>query len=125
MDVFVTDKLVSVVDGTIVGYLVSAGGQYKIAVTKGFGEMQGVNDIDIADFLDVPTVGVVPIYPSSYAVHDKNIGFMEDLRDTPSEVLGDTKVFYGWMFRDQHIVPLDSQAAYARMILEAKGGLVE
>ena len=125
MDIFVTDKLVNVTDGTILGYLVSAGGKYKVAVTKGFGEMRDVQDMAIAEFLDVPCTGVVPVNRSGYAIVDNSFGYVADLADTPMEVIGDNVAIYGYMFSRHHIVPFDSQTAFGRMVAEAKGSLIE
>lgn len=125
MEIIVTERLVNVTDGSILGFLVSAGGQYKVAVTQAFGKENGVEDMDIAEFLDVPTIEAVPAGPKQYAVVERNIGFMEDLQDTPSEIMGAMRVFWGYVFKDQHIVPLDSKVAFDRMIAEAKGLVVE
>ena len=121
----ITDKLVSVRDEEVIGFLVSAGGQYKVAITKAFGAEHDVPDIDIAQWFDLPELEVVPCGKSQYAMRDRSLGFMEELADTPVEDLGGTKVCYGFMFKDQHIVPMNSQAAFDRMIKEAKGDVIE
>lgn len=125
MDVFVTEKLVNITDGTILGYLVSAGGLYKVAITSDFGKAHGVQDMDIADYLDVPVIEVVPAGKSEYAVISANIAYLDYLADTPVDRLNGNRVCYGYVFQEQNIVPLDSQAAFDRMIAEAQGTLVE
>lgn len=121
----VTAKLVSVHNEEVIGFLVSAGWQYKVAITKAFGVEHGIADIDIAQWFEIPELAVVPVGRSKYAMCDRSMGFIAELADVPVEDMGDTKAYYGYIFRDQHIVPLDSQAAFDRMIKEAKGDVVE
>lgn len=121
----VTDKLVSVRDEEVIGFLVSAGGQYKVAITKAFGAEHDVMDIDIAQWFDLPELEVVPCGRNQYAMKERSLGFIEELADTPVENMGGNKVLYGYMFCDQHIVPLDSQAAFDRMLREANGDVIE
>lgn len=121
----ITEKLVSVRDEEVIGFLISAGGQYKVAVTKAFGVEHDIPYIDIAQWFSVPELSVVPIGKTKYAMCDRSLGFVDELKDTPVEDLGGTKVYYGYMFRDQHIVPMDSQAAFDRMIKEANGDVIE
>lgn len=125
MNIEITDKLVSVVGGAVIGFLVSAGGQYKVAVTKAFGAEKEIPDIDIAQWLELPEMQVVPCGHKHYGVADRSLGYMDELSSTPIEELGDSKVYYGYMFRDQHLVPFDSEAAFERMIKEASGDVVD
>lgn len=125
MDVFVTEKLVNITDGTILGYLVSAGGLYKVSVTSDFGKAHDVQDIDIADYLDVPVIEVVPVGKTEYAVVMSHVAYLDYLADTPVDRVNGNRVCYGYVFQEQNIVPLNSQAAFDRMIAEAQGALVE
>lgn len=125
MNVYVTDKLVSVRDNKPLGYLVSAGSQYKVAVTQSFGEAHNVEDMSIAEFLDVNEIPVVPVGRSEYAVLESNIGYFEELADVPVERNDGKRICYGYVFKEQNIVPLDSEAAFERMLKDASGQLIE
>lgn len=125
MRVDVTDKLVSQSSGEVIGFLVSAGGQYKVAVTEAFGVAHAVADMDIAAWLEVPCLEVIPAGKKGYAIIDRSLGFMEEFADSPVEYLGDRKVYYGHLFNEQSIVPMDSEVAFDRMVKEAEGRVFE
>lgn len=121
----ITDKLVSIKDESVIGFLISAGGQYKVAVTKDFGVAIGVSDMDIAEYLVAPIHYVVPIGANRYAMYDRRMGFLEEYADIPVEDIGNQKVYWGYLFQEQHIVPMNSQTAVDRMIKEAEGCATE
>lgn len=123
MSIEITDKLVDVRSGEIIGYLVSAGGQYKVAVTEDFGREIGVVDIYIADFYDVPVIEVVSIIGNRYAVVERSLGFIEEYADVRMTSFGNDHAYWGYLFKDQHIVPFNSSYAVERMLREVNGGL--
>lgn len=125
MAVEITDKLVSVIDEGVIGFLVSAGGRYKVAITKAFGIEKEIRDIDIAQWLELPTMQVVPCGRGHYGVVDRSLGYLDELGSTPYEDIGVSKVYYGYMFKEQHLVPFNSEAAFERMIKEANGDVIE
>lgn len=125
MEIQITDKLVSVIDNTVLGFLVSAGGTYKVAVTKSFAQENEIVDADLGEYYDVPELSVVPIRNNQYGLVSNSVGYIADFCDTPVGILSDMTAFYGYMFRDQHIVTLDSISAFERMIrdVESRGVL--
>lgn len=124
MKLEITDKLVSSLDGKVLGFLVSAGGAYKVAITHDFGVAIGVSDMDIAEYLDVAETEVVPVRGDKYACVSRSLSFFEDYALTPVYALsGDKTLYYGHLFEARHIVSLNSQSAIDRMVREAEGRL--
>lgn len=121
MKVEAVAKLVRFDDESVIGFLANAGGQYSVAITKQFGHEHDVMDIDIAEWFELPVRVVVPIGVSAFAMQDKSQGYLEEYSSSPVETLGDRKVYYGYLFDDRYIVPLNSEAAWNRMIKEAEG----
>ena len=125
MDITLIGKIVNVLDNTIIGYQVSAGSVYTVAVTKGKAKEIGVVDIDLAEYFDLNEIIAVPTGKTTYGVVDQSSFYMEDYRDIPRDVLGDKKLYYGYCFDDRYIVTLDSDIAIKRMIDSANGTYIE
>jgi hypothetical protein len=105
----------------VVGVTITLGGDYTCSVSVEKAKELGVEDIDIIQYMDYTNVDVIPIGTNKYALPEHKTSFFEDFADVPSDYFGDRRIYYGYLFEDRFIVPLDSESAINRMVLEKKG----
>jgi hypothetical protein len=124
MDLTIVGKLINPVTNDIFGYQISAGGAYTICVTEEKAKELNVQDIDIAQYLDVNEIEAVPIGTNKYGVVSNSSAFFEDFATEPRGLFGDKDLYYGYYFKDSSRVSINSDVALNRMIAEKQGGFV-
>ena len=117
----ITGKLVQ--NGSIIAYKISADGNYCAIVTKEKAIQLGIEDAEIAEYLDLDETEVVRINHDFYGVVSKASSFFEEFAYEPVSYFGSHKLYYGYLFEDQFIMPMNNDLAIERLLREEKGVL--
>ena len=118
-------KLVNPITEKTIGYKISVGTPYTAVVTKGYAQQIGVDDIDIAEYYDLEVTEAVEVGKDKFGVVANSTAFIEDLASAPVDYFGDNKTYYGYIFKDNQIVTLNSDSAIQRMLASKTGDYVD
>lgn len=109
-DLVVESKLVDIVTGEVVGYIL-ADETYKVAITKKKMLEEGMDLASYIDYVDASLVEVA-FYNNKYASIDNMKYKLENLSDVPFEKLADgTVALSGYAFDKFRLIELDNDTA--------------
>lgn len=109
-DLVVESKLVDIVTGEVVGYIL-ADETYKVAITK---KKMLEENMDLASYIDYVDASLVEVafYNNKYASIDNMKFKLENLSDVPFERLTDgTVALSGYVFDKFRLIELDNNTA--------------
>lgn len=109
-DLVVESKLVDVVTGEVIGYIL-ADETYKVAITK---KKMLEENMDLASYIDYVDASLVEVvsYNNKYASVDNMKYRLENLSDVPFERLEDgTVALSGYVFDKFRLIELDNDTA--------------
>ena len=111
LDILVVEsKLVDIVTGEVVGYILADGG-YKVAMTKKKMLEEGMDLASYIDYVDASLIEVA-FYNNKYASIDSMKYKLENLSDVPFERLADgTVALSGYVFDKFRLIELDNDTA--------------
>lgn len=100
-----------------VGYVITCGNSYTVPVSVEKAKELGVEDIDIAHLMKMDSYEVIS-HNAKYALLNHSVDYNEDLATVPIDRDKLGVYMYGYLFKNEDIIPLDSEPAIQRMLTE-------